>query len=83
MKRLISTALLAASTLTACVSPQKQRPAWVADPKVTWTEGDQVFLKTQYSVRGDERLNGLLSARKTREQGIFAARDCRRDPRSD
>ena len=64
MKRAISAALLTASTLTACVSPHKQRPAWVADPKVTWTEGDQVFFKTQYSVRGDERLNGCYQLAK-------------------
>jgi hypothetical protein len=36
------------------------KPGWVANTKVSWVEADQVAFRAQYTVRGDERLNGCF-----------------------
>jgi hypothetical protein len=56
--------------ISACASkPKKEvieegaqgaKPAWVTTTKITWNEGDQVFFRTQYTIRGDERINGCF-----------------------
>lgn len=38
--------------------PQSKRPLWVESSKVTWTEGDTILIRAQYTVRGDVRING-------------------------
>lgn len=51
---------------SACASPSRKvvdqdhmaKPEWVQSPKVSWVEGDQVMFRSQYTIRGDERLNG-------------------------
>ncbi len=55
-------------TMTACSSNprknvveagnQENRPVWATGAKVNWTEGEQVLFRSQYTVRGDERVNG-------------------------
>lgn len=40
------------------------KPGWVGDSRITWESGDQVFFRQEYSVRGDERLNGCYQLAK-------------------
>ena len=37
---------------------QDSRLLWASGSKITWSEGDQVFFRSQYTVRGDERVSG-------------------------
>lgn len=60
--------------IAACASKQKKdvvdvgandgKPDWVNTTKITWNEGDQVFFRTQYTIRGDERVNGCFQLAK-------------------
>lgn len=72
--RVISTCVLM-GVLAACSStgPKKEvvesggqpsKPGWVESTKITWNEADQVFFKTQYTIRGDERINGCYQLAK-------------------
>lgn len=53
-----------ASTEKRVVDSSASRPSWVEATKITWTEGDQILFKQEYSVRGDERLNGCYQLAK-------------------
>lgn len=72
MKNKLWTAIWAVLALSGCAtqptglltSSQDSRPSWVNSPKVTWLEGMQIYFKTQYSIRGDERLNGCYQLAK-------------------
>ncbi len=58
--------------LTACATDQRlliengsvKKPDWVESTKISWTEGDQVFFKSQYTIRNDERLNACFQLAK-------------------
>jgi hypothetical protein len=71
---LIFTALF----LTACASQDKRdvleqggngKPEWVQQTKITWNDGDQVYFRTQYTIRGNERVNACyqLAKHETKE----------------
>jgi hypothetical protein len=67
-------AMCSVMAITACATRQKKdmldvgandgKPDWVNSTKMTWTEGDQVLFRTQYTVRGDERVNGCYQLAK-------------------
>lgn len=72
MKAKITLAILALLS-SACASNRgpkalldqsSTQPSWVNSTKIAWAEGDQVFFKTEYSIRGDERLNGCYQLAK-------------------
>lgn len=62
------------NALTACTGSQKKdvlevvqsngKPDWVNSTKISWNEGDQVFFRTQYTIRGNERINGCYQLAK-------------------
>lgn len=63
--------MIATLISAACASKEKKtvlegdgRPEWVSSTKITWNEGDQVFFRTQYTIRGDERVNGCYQLAK-------------------
>jgi len=64
--------LLATTSLAACAAKEKKavieaapgKPEWVSSTKITWNENDQVFFRTQYTIRGDERVNGCFQLAK-------------------
>lgn len=69
MRNLVMAGLIGgALAITACSSNpkknvveagnQENRPTWATGSKITWTEGDQVYFRSQYTIRGDERVNG-------------------------
>lgn len=39
-------------------------PKWVGDPKTSWEQDDNVFFKSLYSVKGNQRLNGCYDLAK-------------------
>ncbi len=65
-------ALVLGLALAGCTGPSKKvvadssgsRPNWADTTRITWSEGDQIFFKQEYSVRGDERLNGCYQLAK-------------------
>jgi len=46
------------------VEADPNKPSWVSSSKISWVDGDQIFFHTQYSVRGDERVNGCFQLAK-------------------
>ncbi len=58
--------------LTGCATDQRllidngsvKKPDWVESTKISWTEGDQVYFKSQYTIRNDERLNACFQLAK-------------------
>lgn len=74
MQKTKSVFLVAAVFLVGCGSVDKKsvletgnpegRPDWVSSNKITWNEGDQIFIRTQYVIRGDERVNGCYQLAK-------------------
>ncbi len=58
--------------LSACATEQRtliengnlKKPEWVESSKISWTEGDQVYFRSQYTIRSDERLNGCFQLAK-------------------
>lgn len=58
--------MLLSLLLTGCVTGPRaivdsggaNKPGWVSSSKISWVEGDQVYFRNQYTIRGDERLNG-------------------------
>lgn len=74
MKSNILIVYLVATVLTACTGgPKKEvlevgqsngKPNWVNSTKISWNEGDQVFFRTQYTIRGSERINGCYQLAK-------------------
>lgn len=41
-------------------SRESAMPGWISDSQVTWLKADKVFYKSQYSVRGDQRVNACF-----------------------
>ena len=39
-------------------------PAWVADYKTNWEEGDKYYFKTSYTILGSQRINGCYDLAK-------------------
>ena len=61
-----------ALALTACAVPgkkavleqSKDKPTWVDSNKITWNDGSTVFIRSQYTIRGDERVNACYQLAK-------------------
>ena len=66
-KKSLRTILLASVLITGCSSLQTERkvidsnasgrPAWAKVTTLSWTEGDQINIRSQYTIRGDQRIN--------------------------
>ena len=39
-------------------------PNWVSETKVNWMKDDKIFYKSQYSIRGDQRINACFDLAK-------------------
>ncbi|NJM09850.1 MAG: hypothetical protein HC883_02860 [Bdellovibrionaceae bacterium] len=60
--------------ISACATTQRKavieggsqggQPSWVNSTKITWEDAGQVFFRTQYTIRGDERVNGCYQLAK-------------------
>lgn len=46
------------------IGGQADKPKWVDSTKLAWNEGDEVFFRTQYTIKGDERVNGCYQLAK-------------------
>lgn len=49
-----------AKTVLERSTKENSLPNWVSDSKVNWVKEDKIFYKSQYSIRGDQRINACF-----------------------